>query len=90
MGDWEIHNAIDIYNANTNTWSKSTLIEYKGHAAGIAVGNFTYWAGGHTYHSIGNGLSHLVEIRDATSGSITSGTLFEGNAYFSASTIVLN
>jgi Kelch motif/Galactose oxidase, central domain len=81
LGDWEVHKAIDIYNATTNTWSTSSLSEYKGYAAGIAVGNTNYWGGGYTFPY---GLSNLVEIRDVISGSSTFGSLFQPNAFFSA------
>ncbi len=49
MDEFEVQRAIDIYNTTTITWSKSSLSEYKSAAAGIAVGNINYWAGGFTY-----------------------------------------
>ena len=80
---WDVHKAIDIYNTSTNIWSTSSLSEYKGYAAGIAVGNTNYWAGGYTY-GYTNGQSSLVEIRDMNSGSSTFGSLFQGNYSFAA------
>ncbi len=81
----DVHKAIDIYNTEANTWSKSFLNEYKGAPAGIAVDNINYWAGGDTLGTgRGYGISSQVEIRDMVSGSVTFGNLFQGNAHFSA------
>ena len=84
LGDWEVHKAIDIYNSASNTWSKSSLSEYKGAAAGISVGNTNYWAGGYTYYGQSYGLSKQVEIRDMKSGSSTFESLFQANGFFTA------
>jgi N-acetylneuraminic acid mutarotase len=81
---WDLHKAIDIYNTATNQWSTSSLSEYKGFAAGIAIGNTNYWAGGNSYFTRGYALSQQVEIRDMTSGLSTISNLFQGNAGFSA------
>jgi hypothetical protein len=81
---WDVHKAIDIYNTATNQWSTSSLDEYKGFAAAIAVGNTNYWAGGYTYSPNGDNLSRQVEIRNMVSGSSTFGSLFQGNKSFSA------
>ncbi len=72
LGDWEVHRAIDIYNTSTNTWSTSSLSESKGYAAGIAVGNINYWAGGYTYPY---DLSSQVEIRNMSSGALVPGVV---------------
>jgi hypothetical protein len=80
---WEVHNAIDIYNTTTNTWTRSNLIEYKGFGAGIAVGNTNYWAGGETYNG-GYYFSDKVEIWDMTTGERTIDCLFQPNLSFSA------
>lgn len=81
---WDVHNTIDIYNSINNTWSTSQLSEYKGHAAGIAVGNTNYWAGGYTFSLGTYCLSDLVEIRDNSAGTSSFGNLFQKNARFSA------
>jgi N-acetylneuraminic acid mutarotase len=81
---WDVHKAVDIYNTATNQWSTSSLHEYKGFAAGIAIGNTNYWAGGATYSPDDYSYSSQVEIRDIASGSSTFGSLFQGNAKFSA------
>jgi hypothetical protein len=83
IDNWEVQKAIDIYNVNTNIWSKSSLSEYKGFAAGIAVDKTNYWAGGHTYTGIYT-LSNFVELRDMTTGAIIFNKLFQPNASFSA------
>jgi hypothetical protein len=80
---WDVHKAIDIYNTATNEWSASSLNEYKGFAAAIAIGSINYWAGGESFSS-GYFLSNQVEMRDVNSGSSTFGSLFQGNASFSA------
>ncbi len=80
----DIHNAIDIYNTEANTWSKSTLIEYKGAPAGIGVGNINYWAGGDTYSDRSYHFSSLIEIRNMITGAVSYGSLFQGNWRFSA------
>jgi hypothetical protein len=77
----DVHKSIDIYNTKTNSWSTSSLFEYKGGAAAIAIGNTNYWAGGYTYPY---NLSNRVEIRDMASGLSTFGSLFQGNSFFSA------
>lgn len=80
---WEVHSAIDIYNTSTNQWSTSQLNEPKGFAAGIAVGNVNYWAGGHTY-VVDYTLSDGVEIKDMISGMSRIEYLFQPNSRFSA------
>ncbi len=47
--------------------------------------NINYWAGGYTFtpYAQSYGPSNLVEIRN-NSGIISSSTLFQGNAHFSA------
>jgi hypothetical protein len=80
---WDVHKAIDIYNTATNEWSAFSLNEYKGFAAAIAIGSINYWAGGASFSS-GYFLSNQVEMRDVNSGSSTFGSLFQGNASFSA------
>ena len=77
----DVQKAIDIYDPYTNTWSTSTLNEYKGAGAGIAVGNTNYWAGGVTFSY---GLSASVEIRNMSTGDISLPNLFQGNSHFSA------
>lgn len=78
---FDVHKAIDIYDAEANNWSKSSLSEYKGAPAGIAVGNINYWAGGYTYP---DGLSSKVEMRNMNSGAVSIGNLFQGNHHFSS------
>lgn len=84
IDDFEIHKAIDIYNTETETWSKSSLNGYKGGVAGIASGNTIFWAGGQTWNGREMLLLNQVEIRDMNSGTVTMGSLFQGNAFFSA------
>ena len=80
----DVHKAIDIYNTDANTWSKSTLSEYKGSPAGIAVGNINYWAGGETAYSTGYEISSQVEMRNMSTGVVTINSLFQANWRFSA------
>lgn len=79
----DLHKAIDIYNASTNTWSTSSLIEPKGGVAGIAVNGANFWAGGLTFGE-GYRPSRQVEIRNMTSGFTMIEELFQPNAFFSA------
>jgi len=66
---WIPSNRIDIYDANTNSWSTSSMIERKENQAAIAVGNKIYWAGG-IKGDFGTSYNNscTVEIRDVMTG----------------------
>lgn len=79
----EVHNAIDIYNSGTDTWSTSALQEYRGFAAGISVGSKNYWAGGITFSGSNWSPSSTVEIRDMKTGALSFACTIP-RAHFSA------
>jgi hypothetical protein len=79
---------IRMFNTNSATWTYSSLMKPKGYAAGIAVGNINYWAGGYTGSLYTPGsiisLSEEVEIRNAITNESSFACLFQPNAKFSA------
>jgi hypothetical protein len=74
---------INIYDADSSTWSISSLSVARGYMAAIAVGNKNYWAGGNGYPGSA-APSDQVEIRDMNTGTSSFACLFQPNAYFSA------
>ncbi|MEO6583203.1 MAG: kelch repeat-containing protein, partial [Ferruginibacter sp.] len=82
------YSRIRIFNTNDGTWTYSSLNKAKGYAAGIAVGNNNYWAGGYTgsYYTPLSPvtLSEQVEIRNVITNESSSTCLFQPNAKFSA------
>ncbi len=82
------YSSIRIFNIDIATWTYSSLNKPKGYAAGIAVGNFNYWAGGYTGSSYIPlsivTLSEQVEIRNVITNESTTTCLFQPNAKFSA------
>ena len=78
-----ISSTINVYDAQSNTWSASALSEARGYLAGIAVGNKNYWAGG-LYKQPYDPFTERVEIRDMNTGASTFDCLFQPNAFFSA------
>jgi N-acetylneuraminic acid mutarotase/uncharacterized membrane protein len=69
-GPPDISTRIDIYDAATNSWSTSELLEGKSHHASIAVAGKIYWGSGINFWLpyAGFTLSNQVEMRDINTG----------------------
>ena len=82
------YSAIRIFNTINGTWTYSTLNKPNGYAAGIAVDNINYWAGGYTGSISSPGstliLTEQVEIRNVITNESSMTCLFQPNAKFSA------
>lgn len=82
------YSEVRIINTDNANLTHSSLYESKGYAAGIAVGNVNYWAGGYTgsKYTLGSivTLSKQVEIRNVITNETSITCLFQPNAKFTA------
>ena len=79
-GDDIYTNQVDIYNASDNSWSSTSLSEYKTGVAGVSAGNKVFFAGGYSF----NNWSNIVDIYDNATNTWSSGKLSERRANLSA------
>ncbi|MBK9017737.1 MAG: hypothetical protein IPM82_28875 [Saprospiraceae bacterium] len=63
---------VDIYHANTGTWSTTNLSQARAHLSATSVGHKVIFAGGITNDNV---LSDRVDIYDALTGDWTTATL---------------
>ncbi|MEO5583211.1 MAG: PKD domain-containing protein [Saprospiraceae bacterium] len=69
-GNQNVSTRIDIYDATTNSWSTSELMEARTYHAGIAVAGKIYWGSGINFYPSYSyfTLSSQVEVRDINTG----------------------
>jgi hypothetical protein len=84
-GDNQVSDAVDIYNAATNTWTTATLSEGRSYVAGTAVGSKILIAGG-AKPGVGNS-SNVVDIYDTSTGNWTTANLSLARAGMRTATV---
>jgi len=79
-------NVVDIYDADTNTWSTATLSQARSQLSATTVGNKAMFAGGY-YYSGGHRYSDVVDIYDIDADTWTTATLSLGRDSLAATTV---
>ena len=83
-GDDIYTNRVDIYDASDNTWSITSLSEYRSASTGVSAGNKVFFAGGLSFGNGGEYWSNTVDIYDNATNTWSTGSLSEGRGYVSA------
>jgi len=78
-----VHDAVDIYDLTTDTWSTAQLSQARGGMAHAVIGEKAFFAGGY----LGDGtVSNVVDIYDASTDTWTTDTLSLARAFYGSGT----
>jgi len=81
-GGHHYSNIVDIYDANTNTWSTATLSKGRDSLAAATVGNKALFAGGSDGHA-----TDVVDIYDADTDTWSTAALSQARSHLAATTV---